>query len=375
MPKPTSSSIKSNSFTPPRRRQSAKKQSSLDSPTHDSASIATSSCRYDSSLGLLTKKFVNLLKEAKDGDLDLNTAAVSLQVQKRRIYDITNVLEGIGLIEKNSKNHVRWKGVQQLPLASSLCQDYKQKIKELQAANATLESEKLELERADQDVDISIRNIYESEGSASLAFVHQSEIEKNINLFHQDILIAIKSLSGTPLQVLEAVENEQSGQPLYQIQIHDPNLQQVHIFQLSDGNPGHNLTITDDHSTRAFTQQSQPLNIRNGDPLHPNVALPPPFSHMSLIPTPTDEDYDMLDDSMDYHLYYQRQQQIQHPNHRHFNHQHHLSHNRDSDDFEPLDPSSDYIFGTFRHDGREGLDVFERNSNQRMREGGHHRPQ
>ncbi|CAG8807145.1 408_t:CDS:2, partial [Racocetra fulgida] len=132
----------------------------------------------------------------------------------------------------------------QLPLASSLCQDYKQKIKELQAANATLESEKLELERADQDVDISIRNIYESEGS----------------------------------------------QPLYQIQIHDPNLQQVHIFQLSDGNPGHNLTITDDHSTRAFTQQSQPLNIRNGDHLHPNVALPPPFSHMSLIPTPTDEE-------------------------------------------------------------------------------------
>ncbi|CAG8794651.1 17382_t:CDS:1, partial [Cetraspora pellucida] len=169
--------------------------------------------------------------------------------------------------------------------------------------------------------------------------------------------------------------NEQSGQPLYQIQIHDPNLQQVHIFQLSDGNPGHNLTMTDDHSARAFTQQSQPLNIRNGDHLHHNVAPPPPFSHMSLIPTPTDEDYDMLDDSMDYHLYYQRQQQIQHPNHRHFNHHHHLSHNRESEDFEPLDPSSDYIFGTFRHDGREGLDVFERNSNQRTREGGHHRPQ
>jgi hypothetical protein len=40
--------------------------------------------------------------------LDLNVAAVQLQVQKRRIYDITNVLEGVGLIEKNSKNHVRW---------------------------------------------------------------------------------------------------------------------------------------------------------------------------------------------------------------------------------------------------------------------------
>ena len=30
--------------------------------------------------------------------------------QKRRIYDITNVLEGIGLIEKRSKNSIEWKG-------------------------------------------------------------------------------------------------------------------------------------------------------------------------------------------------------------------------------------------------------------------------
>ena len=32
------------------------------------------------------------------------------QVQKRRIYDITNVLEGINLIEKKSKNNIQWKG-------------------------------------------------------------------------------------------------------------------------------------------------------------------------------------------------------------------------------------------------------------------------
>jgi hypothetical protein len=33
-----------------------------------------------------------------------------LNVQKRRIYDITNVLEGINLIERYKKNHVRWIG-------------------------------------------------------------------------------------------------------------------------------------------------------------------------------------------------------------------------------------------------------------------------
>ena len=67
------------------------------------------SCRYDNSLGLLTKKFVSLIQGAPDGVLDLNAAVSELQVQKRRIYDITNVLEGIGLIEKNAKNQIHWK--------------------------------------------------------------------------------------------------------------------------------------------------------------------------------------------------------------------------------------------------------------------------
>jgi transcription factor E2F3 len=40
--------------------------------------------------------------------LDLNEAMKSLKVQKRRIYDITNVLEGIGLVSKEAKNIIRW---------------------------------------------------------------------------------------------------------------------------------------------------------------------------------------------------------------------------------------------------------------------------
>jgi hypothetical protein len=45
--------------------------------------------RYDSSLGLLTKKFVQILRSSPDNSLDLNRAASELGVQKRRIYDIT----------------------------------------------------------------------------------------------------------------------------------------------------------------------------------------------------------------------------------------------------------------------------------------------
>jgi len=39
-----------------------------------------------------------------------------LNVQKRRIYDITNVLEGIGFIEKVLKNKIRWIGKNENPL-------------------------------------------------------------------------------------------------------------------------------------------------------------------------------------------------------------------------------------------------------------------
>ena len=39
----------------------------------------------------------------------MNKAAEVLKVRKRRIYDITNVLEGIRLIKK-SKNNMQWMG-------------------------------------------------------------------------------------------------------------------------------------------------------------------------------------------------------------------------------------------------------------------------
>lgn len=39
------------------------------------------SSRFDNSLGLLTRKFVDLLRTAHDGLLDLNLAANTLQVQ------------------------------------------------------------------------------------------------------------------------------------------------------------------------------------------------------------------------------------------------------------------------------------------------------
>lgn len=68
--------------------------------TGSTSTLTDTGTRYDTSLGLLTRKFIDLLENSTDGVIDLNVASVQLNVQKRRIYDITNVLEGIGILEK-----------------------------------------------------------------------------------------------------------------------------------------------------------------------------------------------------------------------------------------------------------------------------------
>ncbi|KAJ8979057.1 hypothetical protein NQ317_016119 [Molorchus minor] len=60
--------------------------------------------RYDTSLSLLTEK--SFLIYWKSHLMGFPRAKCA----KRRIYDITNVLEGIGILEKKSKNNIQWKG-------------------------------------------------------------------------------------------------------------------------------------------------------------------------------------------------------------------------------------------------------------------------
>lgn len=90
--------------------------------------------RQENSLGELTKKFLALIQLAKDKCIDLNEAVGELKVQKRRIYDITNVLEGIGLIEKSGKNGIKWRGTLNIPEDSQLDHDIIRCRRELKAA-------------------------------------------------------------------------------------------------------------------------------------------------------------------------------------------------------------------------------------------------
>jgi hypothetical protein len=60
--------------------------------------------RYDSSLASLTKKFVSILMSSPEQGIDLSEAAQEMGVAKRRLYDVSNVLEGVGITVKFGKN-------------------------------------------------------------------------------------------------------------------------------------------------------------------------------------------------------------------------------------------------------------------------------
>jgi sulfite reductase alpha subunit-like flavoprotein len=50
--------------------------------------------RQENSLDELTRSFINYVKETKNVKININEIVKKLKVKKRRIYDITNVLEG-----------------------------------------------------------------------------------------------------------------------------------------------------------------------------------------------------------------------------------------------------------------------------------------
>lgn len=151
--------------------------------------------RHEKSLGLLTTKFVTLLQEAKDGVLDLKVAADTLAVrQKRRIYDITNVLEGIGLIEKKSKNSIQWKG------AGPACntQEVSDRLEELKEEIAELEENERRLDTHRSWISQSLTNIADDAGNAQLAYLNHEDV---CSCFPDDTLLVVQAPPGTQLDV------------------------------------------------------------------------------------------------------------------------------------------------------------------------------
>ena len=64
--------------------------------------------KQDNSLSQLTQSFLDYIKKKGRIRISINELVEDLNVKKRRIYDITNVLQGIGYLQKIGKNEILW---------------------------------------------------------------------------------------------------------------------------------------------------------------------------------------------------------------------------------------------------------------------------
>ncbi|NXN21674.1 E2F6 factor, partial [Nycticryphes semicollaris] len=161
--------------------------------------------RFDASLVYLTRKFMDLVKRAPDGVLDLNEVAKMLGVRKRRVYDITNVLDGIHLIQKRSKNLIQWVGANrdQVFGKGPEQQNLKDELSDLSAMEEALDE--LIKDCAHQLFELTedkenAKYPFNSCITLTHAYVTYQDI-RSIQAFQEQIVIAIKAPEETKLEI------------------------------------------------------------------------------------------------------------------------------------------------------------------------------
>ncbi|XP_029426517.1 transcription factor E2F3 isoform X2 [Nannospalax galili] len=257
--------------------------------------------RYDTSLGLLTKKFIQLLSQSPDGVLDLNKAAEVLKVQKRRIYDITNVLEGIHLIKKKSKNNVQWMGCSLSEDGGMLaqCQGLSKEVTELS-------QEEKKLDELIQSCTLDLKLLTEDSENQRLAYVTYQDIRKISGLKDQTVIV-VKAPPETRLEVPDSIESLQihlaSTQGPIEVylcpeetethsptktsnQDHNGNISKPTSKDLASNNSGHSVCPV---STANLSPLASPANLlqQTEDQIPSNLEGP----FVSLLPPLLQEDY------------------------------------------------------------------------------------
>jgi transcription factor E2F7/8 len=70
--------------------------------------------RKEKSLGELCRRFLFLYGRETQDLLYLDQCTKELSVERRRIYDIINILESFNVIRRKAKNAYEWRGIEKI---------------------------------------------------------------------------------------------------------------------------------------------------------------------------------------------------------------------------------------------------------------------
>lgn len=119
-------------------------------------------------------------------------------MQKRRIYDITNVLEGIGLIQKKHKNKIQWVGN-----VEGGGENYSFEFNRINNELEELDKEEEFLDLWTAQIQENLNNLTKEQSYDELAYVTYEDLKSLPNLTdnENETLLAIRAPPGTTLEV------------------------------------------------------------------------------------------------------------------------------------------------------------------------------
>ena len=156
--------------------------------------------RQENSLGELTTNFIDYVKTKGLELININEIVKKLKVKKRRIYDITNVLEGIGYIKKLGKNQIKWIKADFLKENIILNNNNEDSNKINKFLELKKENEKLDLFL--KEINLEFEKINEKPETKNYAYVTYDDL-KNLADNNNNKMIAIKAPIDTSIEIID----------------------------------------------------------------------------------------------------------------------------------------------------------------------------
>ena len=158
----------------------------------------------ENSLGQLTKNFIHYIKTTGKKSININDLVNELSVKKRRIYDITNVLQGIGFLQKSGKNEIIWTKTINNKSKSKKKSSNSKKVNQSNKQKSNLEILEQDEFKLDNEINSfkdEFNSIAKKEEFPKYGYVTKNDL-KELSINDNLNLVLIKASKGTTMSIL-----------------------------------------------------------------------------------------------------------------------------------------------------------------------------